>query len=69
VVEFISVFCSGAFFGAALCITLVQQPAALEVGASFASRLAPRTSGARLSGPSPDEEPQPPADGISDRDW
>jgi uncharacterized membrane protein len=35
---FISVFCCGAFFGAALYITLAQHPAALEVGPSFAVR-------------------------------
>lgn len=37
-IEFVSVFCSGVFFGAALYITLAQHPAALEVGASFAGR-------------------------------
>jgi hypothetical protein len=39
--QFVSVFCSGVFFGVALCIALVQQPAALEVGAGFAGRLFP----------------------------
>ena len=37
-VEFVAIFCCGAFFGASLYITLVQQPAALEVGPSFAGR-------------------------------
>src|SRR5258705_11656195 len=36
-----SVFCSGVFFGVALYITLVQQPAALEAGALFARRFFP----------------------------
>ena len=36
--EFIAVFCSGVFFGAALYITVVQHPATLEAGASFAGR-------------------------------
>jgi hypothetical protein len=36
--EFISVFCCGTFFGAALYISLAQHPAALEVGPSFAGR-------------------------------
>jgi hypothetical protein len=38
VFEFVAVSCCGAFFGAALYITLVQHPAALEVGPSFAGR-------------------------------
>ena len=38
-VEFITIFCSGVFFGVALCITWVQQPAALEIGPAFAGRL------------------------------
>jgi len=38
VIELVSVFCCGVFFGAALYITLVQHPAALEVGPSFAGR-------------------------------
>jgi Anthrone oxygenase len=36
--EFIAVFCSGVFFGAALYITLAQHPASLEAGPSFAAR-------------------------------
>ncbi|HEY8153411.1 MAG TPA: DUF1772 domain-containing protein [Myxococcota bacterium] len=38
-VDFIAVFCSGVFFGVALCITWVQHPAALEIGPAFAGRL------------------------------
>ena len=38
--ELIVVFCSGVFFGVALCITWVQHPAALEVGPAFAVQLA-----------------------------
>jgi len=34
--ELLAVFCCGVFFGAALYITLVQHPAALQVGSSFA---------------------------------
>lgn len=34
----IAVFCCGAFFGAALYINLVQQPAALALGPAFAAR-------------------------------
>jgi hypothetical protein len=37
-VEFVATFCSGVFFGVALCITWVQHPAALEVGPAFAVR-------------------------------
>jgi hypothetical protein len=36
--EFLAVFSSGGFFGAALYITLAQHPAALEVGPAFAVR-------------------------------
>jgi hypothetical protein len=39
--ELIAVFCSAVFFGAALYITLVQHPAAIEVGPSFAARFFP----------------------------
>jgi hypothetical protein len=37
--EFIAPFCSGVFFGVALCITWVELPAAFEVGPAFAGRL------------------------------
>ena len=36
--ESVAVFCCGAFFGAALYINLVQQPAALALGPAFAAR-------------------------------
>jgi hypothetical protein len=36
--EFVAVFSSGVFFGAALYITVAQHPAALELGPSFAAR-------------------------------
>ena len=39
--QLVCVFCSGVFFGVALYISLVQQPAALEAGASFAGRFFP----------------------------
>lgn len=39
--EFVAVFCSGAFFGAALYITVAQHPAALEAGAPVAGRFFP----------------------------
>jgi len=38
VAELVAVFCSGAFFGAALYINAAQHPAALEAGAAFAIR-------------------------------
>lgn len=38
VIEFIATFCCGVFFGAALYISLVQQPAVLETGVDFAAR-------------------------------
>ena len=34
----LATFCCGIFFGAALYISLVQHPAALETGADFAAR-------------------------------
>lgn len=36
--ETVAVFCCGVFFGVALDITLVQQPAALALGPAFAGR-------------------------------
>jgi uncharacterized membrane protein len=36
--ESVAVFCCGVFFGVALDITLVQQPAALALGPAFAGR-------------------------------
>ncbi|MGH9868151.1 MAG: DUF1772 domain-containing protein [Candidatus Polarisedimenticolia bacterium] len=39
--QFVCVFCTGVFFGAALYISLVQQPAVIEAGASFAGRFFP----------------------------
>lgn len=36
--EFVSVFCSGVFFGAALFISWAQHPATLSVGPAFAGR-------------------------------
>jgi Anthrone oxygenase len=39
--EAVAVFCSGVFFGVALYISLVQQPAALELGTGFAGRYFP----------------------------
>jgi uncharacterized membrane protein len=38
VIEFVATFCCGVFFGAALYISLVQHPAALETGVDFAGR-------------------------------
>lgn len=35
---FVATFCCGVFFGAALYVSLVQHPAALETGADFAAR-------------------------------
>ena len=39
--ELVAVFCSGVFFGVALYISLVQQPATLELGAPFSGRFFP----------------------------
>lgn len=39
--EFISVFSTGVFFGAALYITTAQHPATLEAGVPFAGRFFP----------------------------
>ena len=39
--EFVAVFCSGVFFGAALYVSVVQHPAALEAGAPVAARFFP----------------------------
>ncbi|HEX5065542.1 MAG TPA: DUF1772 domain-containing protein [Myxococcota bacterium] len=36
--EAVAVFCSGLFFGVAFSISLVQQPASLELGPAFAAR-------------------------------
>jgi hypothetical protein len=38
VTKLVATFCSGVFFGAALYISLVQHPAALEMGNDFARR-------------------------------
>ena len=38
VTRFLATFCCGVFFGAALYISLVQHPAALETGKEFAVR-------------------------------
>jgi anthrone oxygenase-like protein len=38
VTKILAIFCCGAFFGAALYISLVQHPAALETGIDFAAR-------------------------------
>jgi hypothetical protein len=39
--EFVSIFCSGTFFGAALYISMAQHPATLEAGIPFAGRFFP----------------------------
>jgi hypothetical protein len=39
--EFISVFCTGVFFGAALYISIAQHPATLDAGVQFAGRFFP----------------------------
>lgn len=39
--EALATFCCGVFFGAALYISLVQHPAALETGNDFAARFSP----------------------------
>ena len=39
--EFVSIFCIGTFFGAALYITIAQHPATLEAGVPFAGRCFP----------------------------
>jgi hypothetical protein len=38
VTKLLATFCCGVFFGAALYISLVQHPAALETGNDFAAR-------------------------------
>ena len=41
VTKILAIFCCGVFFGAALYISLVQHPAALETGNDFAARFFP----------------------------
>lgn len=41
----VATLCSGIFFGAALYISLVQHPAALETGTEFAARFFPQMYG------------------------
>jgi Domain of unknown function (DUF1772) len=43
--EVVAIFCCGLFFGAALYISLVQHPAALETGNDFAARFFPAMYG------------------------
>ena len=43
--EVLAIFCGGLFFGAALYVSLVQHPAALETGNDFAVRFFPAMYG------------------------